>query len=106
MSQRHRTTAEVQLPPKEELRARAHSERQRIHAELSNVANQVSAGLDPADVHEPGAAWKPVHHRDPDVARDKAAKRGRKRHWKLKMWKRRSKMRQAKAAAARLAGEA
>jgi hypothetical protein len=66
----------------------------------------VSAGLDPADLHEPGAAWKPVHHHDADVARDKLAKRGRKRHWKLKMWKRRSKMRQAKAEATRLAGEA
>ncbi len=104
MSQRHRT-AEVPLPPKQELRAHAHSERHRIHVELSNVANQVSAGLDPADVHEPGAAWKPVHHHDPDVARDKLAKGGRKRHWKLKMWKRRSKMRQAKAEATRLAGE-
>jgi hypothetical protein len=93
------------LPPKQELRAHAHSERHRIHVELSNVANQVSAGLDPADVHEPGAAWKPVHHHDAEVARDKLAKRGRKRHWKLKMWKRRSKMRQAKAEATRLAGE-
>jgi hypothetical protein len=104
MSQRHRT-AEVPLPPKQELRAHAHSERHRIHVELSNVANQVSAGLDPADVHEPGAAWKPVHHHDADIARDKLAKRGRKRHWKLKMWKRRSKIRQAKAEAARQAGE-
>jgi hypothetical protein len=104
MSQRHRT-AEVPLPPKQELRAHAHSERHRIHVELSNVANQVSAGLDPADVHEPGAAWKPVHQHDAEVARDKLAKRGRKRHWKLKMWKRRSKMRQAKAEATRLAGE-
>jgi hypothetical protein len=105
MSQRHRT-AEVPLPPKQELRAHAHSERHRIHVELSNVANQVSAGLDPADVHEPGAAWKPVHHHDAEVARDKLAKLGRKRHWKLKMWKRRTKMRQARAEAARLAGEA
>jgi hypothetical protein len=105
MSQRHRT-AEVPLPPKQELRAHAHSERHRIHVELSNVANQVSAGLDPADLHEPGAAWKPVHHHDAEVARDKLAKRGRKRHWKLKMWKRRSKMRQAKAEATRLAREA
>ena len=104
MSQRHRT-AEVPLPPKQELRAHAHSERHRIHVELSNVANQVSAGLDPADLHEPGAAWKPVHHHDAEVARDKLAKRGRKRHWKLKMWKRRSKVRQAKAEATRLAGE-
>ena len=105
MSQRHRT-AEVPLPPKEQLRAQAHSERHRIHVELSSVANQVSAGLDPADVHEPGAAWKPTHHHDPDVAREKAAKRGRRmRHWKMKMWKRRSATRRAKAEAFRVAGE-
>jgi hypothetical protein len=105
MSQRHRT-AEVPLPPKEELRAQAHSERHRIHAELSSVANQVSAGLDPADVHEPGAAWKPTHHHDPDVAREKVAKSGRRmRHWKMKMWKRRSATRRAKAEAFRVAGE-
>jgi len=104
MSQRHRTS-EVPLPPKEELRAHAHSERHRIHVELSNVANQVSAGLDPADVHEPGAAWKPSHHRDPDLAREKAKRSRGKRHWKLKMWKRRSALRQAKAEAFRLAGE-
>jgi len=105
MSQRHRT-ADVPLPPKEELRAHAHSERHRIHVELSNVANQVSAGLDPADVHEPGAAWKPLHHRDPDLAKEKVASASRgKRHWKLKMWKRRSAARQAKAEAFRLAGE-
>lgn len=105
MSQRHRTV-EVPLPPKQELRAHAHSERHRIHVELSNVASQVSSGLDAADVHEPGAAWKPVHHHDPDVAKDKVAKAGRRqRHWKMKMWKRRSAMRQAKAEAFRLASE-
>ena len=105
MSQRHRT-AEGPLPPKEELRAQAHGERHRIHAELQDVANLVSGGLDPADVHEPGAAWKPAHHKDPEVAKDKLAKRTRTpRHWKLKMWKRRSANRQAKAEATRLAGE-
>ena len=99
MSQRHRT-ADVGLPPKEELRAQAHSERHRIHVELQGVANQVSSGLDPADVHEPGAAWKPTHHKDPEVAREKVAKASRtKRHWKLKMWKRRSATRQARAEA-------
>ena len=72
MSQRHRTT-EVTLPPKPELRAQAHRERHRIREELSNVASQVSAGLDPDDLHEPGAAWKPAHHHDPDVAKDKRA---------------------------------
>ncbi len=105
MSQRHRTT-EVPLPPKQEVRAHAHGERHRIHVELNNVANQVSAGLDPEDVHEPGAAWKPIHHRDSEVAKTKLAKQTRgRRHWKTKMWKRRTNVRQAKAEAFRLAGE-
>ena len=105
MSQRHRD-AELPMQPKQELRAHAHSERHRIHVQLSNVATQVSAGLDPADLHEPGAAWKPEHHRDPDVARTKLAKRSRaKRHWKTKMWKRRTALRQARAAAMKLAAE-
>lgn len=105
MSQRHRD-AEMPVQPKQELRAHAHSERHRIHVELSNVATQVSAGLDPVDAHEPGAAWKPEHHRDPEVARTKLANRSRnKRHWKMKMWKRRSAIRQAKAAALRVAPE-
>ena len=50
MSQRHRTS-EVPLPPKEELRAHKHSERHRIHVELNQVAHQVSAGVEPDDVH-------------------------------------------------------
>ena len=105
MSQRHRT-AEVPLPPKQELRAHAHGERHRIHVELNQVANQVSAGLEPEDVHEPGAAWKPHHHHDAEVAKTKLAKQHRsRRHWKTKMWKRRTKMRQARAEAFRLAGE-
>ncbi len=106
MSQRHRTT-EVQLPPKQELRAHAHSERHRIHVELNQVAQEVSAGLDPEDLHEPGAAWKPIHHHDSEVAKQKLAKQKRRsrRHWKTKMWKRRTEMRRQKAEAFRLAGE-
>jgi hypothetical protein len=105
MSQRHRTP-DVLPPPKEEQRAQAHSERHRIHVELQGVANQVSAGLDPADCHEPGAAWKPTHHKDPEVAKEQVLKRNRaKRHWKLKMWKRRTANRQAKAEAFRVGGE-
>jgi N-acyl-D-aspartate/D-glutamate deacylase len=101
MSQRHRST-DVLPPPKEAQRAQAHGERHRIHVELQGVANQVSAGLDPADCHEPGAAWKPAHRRDPEVAREKVAKASRvKRHWKLKMWKRRTATRQARAEAMR-----
>jgi hypothetical protein len=105
MSQRHRD-ADLPVSAKEEQRARAHSERHRIHVELSNVAAQISAGVDPADVHEPGTAWKPEHHRDPDVAKSKLANHARRRrHWKLKMWKRRTTMRQQRAAALRLAAE-
>ena len=76
MSQRHRT-AEVPLPPKQELRAHAHGERHRIHVELSQVAHQVSSGLEPDDLHEPGAAWKPVHHHDAEIAKAKVAKQKR-----------------------------
>lgn len=105
MSQRHRTS-EVTLPPKTELRNQAHRERQRIREELSDVTKKVAAGLDPADVHEPGAAWKPVHHHDADVAKEKLTTgRRRLRHWKTKMWKRRSVQRQAKARAFRIAGQ-
>ena len=105
MSQRHRT-AEVPLPPKQEVRAHAHGERHRIHVELNQVAQEVSAGNDAEDLHEPGTAWKPVHHHDSEVAKEKVAKQTRnRRHWKTKMWKRRSKMRQEKAEAFRLAGE-
>ena len=106
MSQRHRT-AEVPLPPKQELKAHAHSERHRIHVELNQVAQEVSAGFDAEDLHEPGTAWKPAHHHDPDVAKmklEKSRKRNR-RHWKTKMWKRRTKLRQERAEAFRLAGD-
>jgi len=105
MSQRHRT-GEVPLPPKEELRAHAHSERHRIHVELQAVAQDVCGGVEPDDVHEPGAAWKPVKHRDADVVRTKLAKRSRaKRHWKTKMWKRRTAMRRQRARRLQLARE-
>ena len=105
MSQRHRTT-EVPLPPKQELRAHAHSERHRIHVELQSVAQEVCAGTDPDDLHEPGAAWKPMHHRDSEVAKSKIAKRGRnQRHWKTKMWKRRTQIRKQRAAEIQLAQE-
>jgi hypothetical protein len=105
MSQRHRT-AEVPLPPKQEVRAHAHSERHRIHVELQSVAQDVCAGIEPEDVHEPGAAWKPLHHHDAEVAKSKVAKQHRsKRHWKTKMWKRRTQMRRERAEQMRLARE-
>ena len=105
MSQRHRTV-EVPLPLKQEVRAHAHSERHRIHVELQSVAQDVSAGLEPEDVHEPGAAWKPERHHDAEVAKNTLAKRSRtKRHWKTKMWKRRTQLRRDRAQQMRLAAE-
>lgn len=101
MSQRHRDQ-DIPMQVKQEVRARAHSERHRIHVELQNAAKDISGGVDPADVHEPGAAWKPMHHHDAEVAKSKLAKKSRtKRHWKTKMWKRRTQMRLERAAALR-----
>jgi len=105
MSQRHRDT-DVPMLPKQERRAHAHSERHRIHVELQNVAQDVSAGTEPEDIHEPGRAWKPEHHHDAEVAKSKLAKRNRtKRHWKTKMWKRRTQLRQAKIEARHMTRE-
>jgi hypothetical protein len=54
-------------------------------------------------VHEPGRAWVPLHHRDADRVRPPEGKRAR--HWKLKMWKRRTTKRRERAQAFRLAGD-
>jgi len=101
MSQRHRSQ-DVAPPPKMDLRAHAHNERHRINSELHAVAAQVSAGSEPEDVHEPGRAWVPEHHRNADRVRSASRE---PRHWKMKMWKRRTTVRRAKAQAFRLAGE-
>src|SRR6185295_19086514 len=68
MSQRHRSQEAVP-PPKMDARAHAHNERHRIHSELDAVAAQVTAGFEPDEVHEPGPAWVPSHHHDPERAR-------------------------------------
>ena len=101
MSQRHRAT-ETPPPPKREVKAHAHGERHRIHVELNQVAHLVSSGLDPADVHEPGRAWRPSHRRDRELAarKDERARRP-VRHWKTKMWKRRTSIRRQRALALR-----
>ncbi|MFM2070309.1 MAG: hypothetical protein RLZZ623_572 [Actinomycetota bacterium] len=104
MSQRHRSPEAAPPPPKMDLRAHAHNERHRINSELHAVAAQVSAGSEPEDVHEPGRAWVPLHHHDAEKAKAHAGKT-RPKHWKMKMWKRRTTVRQAKAQAIRLAGE-
>ena len=99
MSQRHRDS-ETPMLPRQERRAHAHSERHRIHVELQSVAQGVSSGVPPEDLHEPGSAWKPMHHHDAEVAKSKLAKRNRtKRHWKTKMWKRRTQLRLDRTAA-------
>jgi hypothetical protein len=103
MSQRHRSH-DVAPPPKMDLRAHAHNERHRINSELQSVAAQVSAGYEPDEVHEPGRAWVPEHHRDAEKAK-KASSPKRLRHWKVKEWKRRSTVRKAKAQAFRLASD-
>ncbi len=100
MSQRHRTH-EAAAPPKVELRAHAHNERHRINSALHAVAREVSAGSEPDDLHEPGRSWMPAHHHEP--ARARKATGPVKKHWKLKMWKRRTKLRMAKARAYQLA---
>ena len=101
MSQRHRTS-DAAAPPKADQRARAHNERHRIHSELQSVATQVSAGAPPEDVHEPGRAWVPSHRK---ADRAPVQEGRRQRHWKLKMWKRRTAKRREKAAAFRVVAE-
>jgi len=103
MSQRHRSQDSAP-PPKMDLRAHAHNERHRINSELHAVAAQVSAGTEPDEVHEPGRAWVPLHHHDAERGKASAGK-NQLRHWKMKMWKRRTTVRRAKAEAARLIGE-
>jgi hypothetical protein len=87
-----------------DVRAHAHNERHRINSELQSVADQVSAGYEPDEVHEPGRAWVPSHHHDAEKA-IKASSPKRLRHWKVKEWKRRSTVRKAKANAIRLAAD-
>ncbi len=103
MSQRHRTQEAVP-PPKMDSQAHAHNERHRIHCALNAVTAQVAGGIDPDEVHEPGRAWVPAHHHDAERGKASAG-RARKRHWKMKMWKRRSSLRQAKAKLVRLAAD-
>ena len=103
MSQRHHMQ-EMAPPPKMDLRAHAHNERHRIHSALHAVAGNVSAGVEPEDVHEPGRAWVPLHHHDADKGRASAMK-SEPRHWKMKMWKRRSTLRKAKAQLGRMVAE-
>ena len=103
MSQRHRSQ-EAAPPPKMDSRAHAHNERHRINSELHSVAAQVSSGLEPDEVHEPGPAWVATHRKNAEKARKSYAPKSM-RHWKMKDWKRRTTVRRAKAEAIRLTAE-
>jgi len=104
MSKRHRDS-DVVFPPRAERRAQARSERHRITTELADVAEQVSGGVEPDDAPDPGIAYRPLRHHDSARAKQTGVARRRRRHWKLKMWKRRSSVRVMKARASRLADE-
>ena len=67
MSKRHRSLEAVPLPRAEQ-RAHAHGERHRVNSELHELAELVSHGVEPDDVVEPGAEWKPLHHHDAEKA--------------------------------------
>lgn len=96
MSQRHRRIEAIP-PPRQELRAHAHNERHRIHSELHLITEQVQHGVEPEDIDEPGANWKPLHHHNPHVAVQH--NRGENfKHWKSKSWKRRKAVRKARSA--------
>lgn len=101
MSKRHRDGDQV-LPPRAERRAHARSERHRIATELAEVADQVCSGVEPDDAPDPAIGYRPVHRHDPVKAKGGQVKRRRRRHWKMKMWKRRTSMRMVKARAIRV----
>ena len=100
MSNRHRTT-DVVLPHHEERRVQARSERHRVNTALADVTGQILGGAEPDDVVEPGVGFRAERHHDPDRSRPSPRRR---RHWKLKMWKRRTAERRAKAYIERAAG--
>jgi len=100
MSNRHRTS-EVVMPHPEERRVQARSERHRVNTALADVTGQIHGGLEPDDVVEPGVAFRSERHHDPERSRPSARRR---RHWKLKMWKRRTAERRAKAYIERATG--
>ena len=100
MSNCHRTT-EVVLPHHEERRVQARSERHRVNTALADVTGQILGGAEPDDVIEPGVGFRAERHHDPVKA---TPSNRRRRHWKLKMWKRRTAACRAKAAMERSTG--
>ena len=94
MSNRHRT-GDVVLPHPEERRVHARSERHRVTTALADITGQIQGGAEPDEVIEPGIGFRAERHHDPAKARPSQRRR---RHWKLKMWKRRTAARRLKAA--------
>lgn len=87
---------DLTLPlPKEEIRARAHSERRRIHTELAAIANDANGGLDADLLDDPGVEWRPEHQ----VRNHTLKQHPEPRHWRSKSWKRRSRRRQQRTQA-------
>jgi hypothetical protein len=95
MSKRH-INPEVAPLERERIRAKFHSERQRVHGALRDIAESCRGGIDAEDLDDPGDAFHRRHHHDANRGRAQA-KRQRKRHWKTKMWKRRTTVRRVRA---------
>lgn len=84
--------------PREEVKAHAHSERNRIRRELAEAVKMLDSGIEADLVDEPGVGWKVEkrHGYQPETIEDRRQKR---RHWKQKAWKRRTMNRKRRAAA-------
>jgi hypothetical protein len=95
MSQRHINLERAPLE-RVQIRAKFHSERQRVSSSLRDIAESCRGGIDADDLDDPGNAFHRPHHHDASRGRERV-KRRRKRHWKTKMWKRRTTVRRAKA---------
>lgn len=105
MSRRNRPDEGVEAARMEQ-RAHAKAERHRVNTELHSVATAVLGGVEPDDMVEPGPAWRPVHHRSSEKAKAKlASSKRRRRHWKVKAWKRRTELRRDRARAEKAVGE-
>ena len=92
-------------PPKMDLRAHAHNERHRIHSELERRCRpgQLRGPSPTRCTNRVGPGCRSTIT-TPSGPRPTAV-RPRKRHWKMKMWKRRTNLRKAKAKLLRLAAE-
>lgn len=91
------TSTETLTTAHEVTRKRRKANRRDLHMAMRDLSLAASGGADVEDLYAPKDSWKPEHHHDPDIARQKvSAESGKRkrRHWKTKMWKRRSAKRQ------------